>query len=110
MSDIIAVVSRQPRFERERAVQRALLATNRGRASSRAISLGDATLGATSAEWETMHGDDLAIAIEGDLVVVADATLFYRRTLLRALSSSGVRCTANTPAQLILAAYQLWGR
>jgi asparagine synthase (glutamine-hydrolysing) len=46
---------------------------------------------------------------EGNLVVAADASLFYRADLASRLAAQGVRATGDTPSHLILAAYRAWG-
>jgi asparagine synthase (glutamine-hydrolysing) len=43
------------------------------------------------------------------LIVAADATLYYRDDLRRALRSAGVRSQGDSPSHLIAAAYQAWG-
>jgi len=49
------------------------------------------------------------IVNDGDLTVVADATLYYRDDLVRALGAAKVKPAGRTPAQLIAAAYRAWG-
>jgi len=49
------------------------------------------------------------IVHDGDLTVAADATLYYRDDLMRALASAGVKPAGRTPAHLIAAAYRAWG-
>ena len=46
---------------------------------------------------------------QGFLAAVADASLFYRDELRRALAARSVRPLADTPTHLVLAAYQAWG-
>jgi asparagine synthase (glutamine-hydrolysing) len=62
-------------------------------------------------EWELgegFSGPDL-IAEGEDVVVAADASIFYRAELRRALAARGVVPVRETPAHLILAAYRAWG-
>jgi asparagine synthase (glutamine-hydrolysing) len=61
-------------------------------------------------QWELSAGCSGAAMIveDGDLVVAADASLYYRRELQRTLAAAGVRC-GDTPSHLILAAYRAWG-
>ncbi len=62
-------------------------------------------------EWELedgFSGPDL-IAEGEDAVVAADASIFYRDELRRALAARGVTPARDTPAHLILAAYRAWG-
>jgi asparagine synthase (glutamine-hydrolysing) len=62
-------------------------------------------------EWE--FGPDFSgpvlIVQDGDLVVAADASLYYRDDLRRKLADKGVRPKGQTPSHLILAAYQAFG-
>ncbi|HVT41080.1 MAG TPA: asparagine synthetase B family protein [Gemmatimonadaceae bacterium] len=75
------------------------------------VETGRALLGATHFEWET----DLAtrnpdrIARDGDVVVAADAALYYVDDLRRDLRTRGVDASGVTSAQLIGAAYRAWG-
>src|SRR6476469_2884659 len=62
-------------------------------------------------DWEL--ADDFSgpalIVNDGDLTVAADATLYYREDLLRALGGANVKPAGRTPAHLIAAAYRAWG-
>ncbi|HEX5071860.1 MAG TPA: asparagine synthase-related protein [Gemmatimonadaceae bacterium] len=49
------------------------------------------------------------IVHDADVTVAADATLYYRDDLLRALSGANVKPAGRTPAHLIAAAYRAWG-
>jgi asparagine synthase (glutamine-hydrolysing) len=62
-------------------------------------------------DWELDDGfaGRVLIAEDGDLVVAADASLYYRDALRRALAARGVTPAQDTPAHLILAAYRAWG-
>ena len=62
-------------------------------------------------EWETAEGLSGTVGVleEDDFVVAADASLYYRDDLRRALASHGVIPRAATPTHLILAAYRVWG-
>ena len=70
-----------------------------------------ALLGATQFDWESAlaAGGPERLARDGDTVVAADATLYYREDLCRALRARGVVVTATTAAALIAAAYRAWG-
>lgn len=57
---------------------------------------------------EGFSGPEL-IAVSEDVVVAADASIYYRDELRRALAARGVVPVRDTPAQLILAAYRAWG-
>jgi asparagine synthase (glutamine-hydrolysing) len=70
-----------------------------------------ATLGVRRRTWETepdFAGAAGAVQQDG-ITVVADATLYYRDDLRRALASAGVRGTGPTASHLILDAYRAWG-
>jgi asparagine synthase (glutamine-hydrolysing) len=75
-------------------------------------SRGDAILAVTRAGWE--FGQDFAGEVgvheAGDLVVTADASLYYRDDLSGRLRAAGVRAEGDTPSHLIAAAYRAWGR
>jgi len=72
---------------------------------------GPALLGASRCDWELDPGfaGAVLIARDGDLAVVADATLYYRSDLERRLRARGVRPCGETTGHLILAAYRAWG-
>lgn len=72
---------------------------------------GAATLGVARSAWEMEAGfsGDVLVAREGGLAAAADATLYYRDDLLRALAAAGVPPTGETASHLILAAYRAWG-
>ena len=68
-------------------------------------------LGTTRFEWELGHGfsGNTGIARSGQLVVAADAALYYRRDLARKLEAARVEVRSLTPSDLILSAYEAWG-
>ncbi|HJR65153.1 MAG TPA: asparagine synthase-related protein [Gemmatimonadaceae bacterium] len=112
MSAIVAVINGARAARREELATRALAAMGpRGAEISRVVSCGDATLGIASDAWETPPGREgsVAIASEAGIVVVADAALYYRTDLLRALRASDARPLGTTAAHVILAAYRAWG-
>lgn len=61
--------------------------------------------------WETAPqlGGPAEVAADGAIAVVADAALYHRADLLRALAAAGVRPAGETPAALVAAAYRAWG-
>ncbi len=112
MSAIVAVITRARSTHCEELASRALSAmARRGAELSRVVSCGDATLAIASDTWEAMPGREstLAIASEAGIVVVADAALYYRTDLLRALRQRDARPSGPTTAHVILAAYRAWG-
>jgi asparagine synthase (glutamine-hydrolysing) len=108
---IVAVVARAGESSREATARRALAAMRHGGASaSRVLSSGEATLAIASHEWEAAGArDETAIASEGGVIVIADASLYYRADLLRALRADGRPASDVTAAHLILEAYRAWG-
>lgn len=112
MSALVAVINGARSERREELATVALGAmARRGAEVSRVMSCGDATLGIASDRWETTQGREtaLAFASEAGIVVVADAAVYYRMDLLRALRARDARPSGPTPAHLILAAYRVWG-
>lgn len=72
---------------------------------------GNALLGVARYEWE--FGSDFSggagVVAEGDLAVVADASIYYREDLWRSLKRAGVTASGDTSSHLIAAAYRAWG-
>ncbi len=69
------------------------------------------TLAVTRKPWE-LHADfsgPVLLIEKPDLVVAADASLYDRAGLTRALASAGVTPDGFTPSALIEAAYRAWG-
>jgi asparagine synthase (glutamine-hydrolysing) len=112
MTAIAVVLSRAHRDVREETTRQMLVAMRgRGGEELRVRSRAGATLGVACAEWEGVVGSATAAAIaqDGDVIAVADATLYYRADLMRALRAAGVVPEAGTSAHLVLAAYRAWG-
>jgi asparagine synthase (glutamine-hydrolysing) len=61
--------------------------------------------------WETAPhlGGRAEVAEDGTVYVAADAALYHRGDLRRALAAAGVAVEGDSPAALILAAYRAWG-
>jgi asparagine synthase (glutamine-hydrolysing) len=97
----------------EPRIARSMLGAMAHRGADRAAwrACGGAVLGTSRHHWElaTTGGDGEMPALDGDVVVAADATLYYTADLRRALRARGVRATGATPCELILAAYRAWG-
>lgn len=70
-----------------------------------------ALLGVARHAWELDPGfcGDVLVVAEGDLVVAADAAIYYRDDLRRRLARCGVHASGDTASHLILAAYRAWG-
>lgn len=62
-------------------------------------------------DWELGAGFSGPVLVEegGDLVVAADASVYYRPELVRALAGRGIVPRSDTASQLVLAAYRAWG-
>lgn len=72
---------------------------------------GRAVLGAGRFDWETraiFSGDALVVS-EGELMIAADASIYYQADLRQSLSQSGITVGGSTASHLILAAYRRWG-
>jgi asparagine synthase (glutamine-hydrolysing) len=61
--------------------------------------------------WEdaTDFSNGVLVAEDGGLIVAADASLYHRDALVRALSGAGISPRSLAPAHLLLAAYRAWG-
>lgn len=70
-----------------------------------------ATLAVTRKDWESHddHAGPVTVVETDDLLVVADASVYDRAGLIRALAQHRVAPTALTPSHLIEAAYRAWG-
>lgn len=68
-------------------------------------------LGAARYDWELASGfaGPVLVVQDGDLVIAADASLYYRDELRRKLAHAGIRPSGQTASHLILAAYRAWG-
>ena len=72
---------------------------------------GGALLAAARYTWELEPGfsDGILVLAEDDVVVAADASIYYRDDLRRALKSEGIVPERDSASHLILAAYRAWG-
>lgn len=72
---------------------------------------GGALLAVSRHAWEREPGfsDDILVLAEDDLVVVADASIYYRDDLRRALKHDGIIPARDTSTHMIAAAYRAWG-
>lgn len=112
MSVVLALVAPDARPAPDAAVTR-MLACMAARGTERVGRAHDqgVTLAVGRYEWEMGpgHAGPVLLIQEGDVVVAADAALYYRDDLRRALAERGVRPTGHSPAHLISAAYRAWG-
>ena len=112
MSGILGVFGgdRQPVTE---GLMRRLLDRMRSRGHDRAgiWAAGRGAIGVARNTWELTDGlsGDVLIVEDGDLVVAADASIYYRRELREKLAALEVRIGGTTSSHLILAAYRAWG-
>lgn len=70
-----------------------------------------AALAVTRHNWELSAGlsGDVWVLEEGELIVAADASIYYRKELTAKLAAKGIPVTGDTPSHLVLAAYTAWG-
>jgi asparagine synthase (glutamine-hydrolysing) len=111
VSGLFAIVG-APSSTEEGAAARMLEASRpRGGDRSRIWTADDCLIGACRSDWEM--GPDFAdgelVLERASVVVAADASLYYREDLRRALRARGVRADGESASQLIAAAYQAWG-
>jgi asparagine synthase (glutamine-hydrolysing) len=68
-------------------------------------------VGLSRSGWELSadFAGGVLVLEEKQLVVAADASLYYRDELGRALRGAGVRPSGDSPSHLIAAAYRAWG-
>src|SRR2546430_2264707 len=114
MSGIFGVFTLHGEPTTRATVQRMLSALRaRGGDSSSVWEDEGVCLGVSRYEWErdARFSGDAMVVRDGELVIVADASLYYRADLLAMLAASGLapQMPAPTPSHLILAAYRAWG-
>ena len=70
-----------------------------------------ALLAVSQGAWEAEGGLNGAasVVLWDDLVVVADASMYYRRQLQDSLGKAGIRVESATPGHLAAAAFRAWG-
>lgn len=112
MSGVFAILARPDNPAREPeciAVREACL--RRGRDHTASWSAEGSWIGACRYAWELEPDFAAGVIVhaEGQLVVAADASLYYRDDLRAALRSAGVEPTGKSPSHLIAAAYRAWG-
>ncbi len=92
---------------------RAMLAAMADRGAERraVVSREGAVVGVTRDAWQsgTAFAGQTLVGEAGDLIVVADASVYYRDDLRRALRDGGQPEESEEPSALILAAYRAWG-
>ena len=112
MSVILAVVGDRSAAVDDATISRALASMRAAPEDRTAIWRGEGALLAVARQpWEmtpTFSGGAL-VAAEGDVVVVADASIYYRDDLRAALARARVVPGGDSASHLILAAYRAWG-
>jgi asparagine synthase (glutamine-hydrolysing) len=111
VSGIAGVFGSRADADVRRVASAVLGAVRRGSARSEVWSDAAVALGVARYDWELADGwsGRALVVSDGDLAVAADASIYYRQELRRALHDAGVRVTGETPSHLILAAYRAWG-
>ena len=112
MSAILGVFYNEPRPIDDGLVTRMFARMQmRGRNPSAAWSIDGVAMGVARQQWE-LHDDisgNVCVVDEGDLVIAADASIYYRQDLHRKFVARGVPIGGMTASHLILAAYRAWG-
>ncbi len=111
MTALLAILSADGQHADDRVVARMLgRMAARGDARASIWRDRDVVMAVRRPEWEFNEGSGASLVVQdGDLVAVADASLYYRDDLRRKLADNGVRPKGHTPSHLILAAYQAFG-
>ena len=112
MSAIVGVfgAADAPPVEAALAGMRAAMARRGGGAADGRRAPG-AVLAVTRHAWETAAwlGGAARVAADGAVLAAADASLYHRADLRRALAARGVAPAGGTAADLVVAAYRAWG-
>ena len=112
MSAIGGIFSRTPSDDLGAQMDRLLLAmAHRGSEKRDVTATPTWALGVSRFGWEEAERRSGAARIReaGGVRVVADAALYYRDDLRRALARQRVSCASEDPEDLLLAAYEAWG-
>jgi asparagine synthase (glutamine-hydrolysing) len=113
VSAILGVFAHDPAALPPRAAAARMLRAmeRRGADAAAEVRHGGALLATSRHDWELEAGfaGPTLVTRDGDRFVAADATLYYRADLVRALTRRGVVPAGETAGHLILAAYRAWG-
>jgi asparagine synthase (glutamine-hydrolysing) len=112
MSAVLGVFASSGKRPEEQSARRMLLQmAPRGSDSAAVVTDASALLGAAREGWELTRGFSGAVLVvqDADLLIAADASLYYCEDLRRNLIARGVHPSGDTPSHLILAAYRAWG-
>lgn len=111
MSTIVGLFG-PPAVANEEVARRMLaVSPQRGTMATQLWSDGGAVLAVTRPQWQLASGmsEGELVVRQDALAIVADASLYYRNDLVRALAAVGQRVEDRGPGSLILAAYRAWG-
>ena len=111
MSGFVAVIDPSRRLLAEPSLVRSLAALSPRGDRFEVWRSNESVIAVARFDWELadeFSGTALVVN-DGDISVAADATLYYRDDLLRALGGANMRPRGRTPAHLIAAAYRAWG-
>lgn len=112
MSAVLGVFPRGGAAPDDAAIHGMLAAMRqRGGERTQLLRAPGAVLGVARNEWELAAGfsGNVLVVKEGEITLAADASLFYREDLVRALRDRGEPPAGDTPSHLIVAAYRAWG-
>lgn len=112
MSAIGGIFARDPRDDLASPLGQLLAAmAHRGHEQRDVVAVAGSALGVSRYAWEATarRSGPARVLQSGDVRVVADASLYYRDDLRRALQHAGSACASEDPTDLILAAYMAWG-
>lgn len=112
MSALGGIAARTPRDNLASQLERLLAAmAYRGNEKRDVAVMPGSALGVSRYAWEetARRSGPARVVASGDVCVVADASLYYRDDLRRALGHRRIACESDEAAELILAAYVAWG-
>jgi asparagine synthase (glutamine-hydrolysing) len=112
MSAILAIIGSDGRVIEDAQVARMLgRMASRGSAHASVWREGGVVIAVSRNEWELGPGfsGPALVVQDGDLIVAADASIYYRDDLKRKLAVKGVQPKGSSSSHLILAAYQAFG-
>jgi asparagine synthase (glutamine-hydrolysing) len=112
VSAVLGVFATDGRTLSEPAVHRMMGAMRARGADRSALWRGEGALLAVQRHAWEMDADfagDVLVLVDDDLVVAADASIYYRTDLRRAVERRGVALTGETASHYVLAAYRAWG-
>lgn len=111
MSGFIAVIDPTRQLVAEPSLTRMLAALSSRGERSEVWRNAECVLAVARFDWEMAEefSGSALIVNDGDISVAADASIYHRADLMRALSAQRVAVTGRSAAHLIAAAYRAWG-